>query len=163
MCCTIHIAYREMRYACIGYHAVLKHSIRSSAWTRTQHALPTRRADQMCPVATQQQLSLLAHGLGHGEYELVAPRRGDVGQRNACVAGCRLDEGGLSWRDESVALGLVDHRVRYSVLYTAWPSTCMVHVSWHCISGKSVKFMCSIAEYTVSRRRRLASAELGLE
>ena len=68
------------------------------------------------PKASSSHAALEAHGLGHGEDELVALDRGDKGQGDAGVAAGRLDEDGLAGRDFAGLLGGIDHGEADAVL-----------------------------------------------
>src|SRR5690606_27827195 len=60
--------------------------------------------------------ALHRHGLGHGEDELEALGRGHEGQRDAGVAGGRLDEHGVLV-DAAGLEGLLNHRETDAVLH----------------------------------------------
>ena len=67
-----------------------------------------RGQDQVGAEGGQHAAALDAHGFGHGQGELVAARRRDVGQRDAGIAAGRLDD--LHARLEHAALlGIPDH------------------------------------------------------
>ena len=71
------------------------------------------------PKALQQNAALQAHGVGHGEDQLVAFHRGNERQRDAGVAAGRLDQHGLAGLDFPGALGLVDHADADAVFHAA--------------------------------------------
>ena len=72
------------------------------------HALGARGQDQVRAEGGQHPAPLDAHGLGHGQGQLVAARRAHEGQRDAGVAAGRLDDldAGL---EHAALLGVPDH------------------------------------------------------
>ena len=82
------------------------------------HAFGGRGEDQLGAEQRQQRAPLQAHALGHGQDELVALGGRHERQRDAGVAGGRLDDGGLG-REDALALGGGDHGVADAVLHAA--------------------------------------------
>jgi len=56
------------------------------------HPLRARRQDKICPKGCQHAPPLDAHGLGHGQSQLVPARRGHVGQGYPRVPAGGLDD-----------------------------------------------------------------------
>ena len=67
----------------------------------------------------QQHAALQAHGVGHGEDQLVAFHRGHERQRDTGIAAGRLDQHRLAGLDFSRAFGFVDHADADAVLHAA--------------------------------------------
>ena len=71
-------------------------------------ALAAGRQDELSAVGSEQQASLLAHRVGHGERELVSPGGADKGERDAGVAAGRFEDDRVGL-DLARLLGGVDH------------------------------------------------------
>ena len=82
----------------------------SSSAVRTAPFMPSARRgkDQIRPEELQHLAPLQAHGLGHGEGQLVAPGRADEGQSDAGVAAGGLDHLGVGL-DQPFFLRVPDH------------------------------------------------------
>jgi hypothetical protein len=70
-------------------------------------------------VQAQQALALAAHALGQREDEVVALGRADERERDAGVAGGRLDDRGAAGLDAPLGLGGLEHRDADAVLDAA--------------------------------------------
>ena len=73
------------------------------------HAVGARGEDNFGAESKKQHAALEAHGLGHGEDELVALHRGDESQTDAGIAAGGLDEDGFAGVNFSLLLGGFDH------------------------------------------------------
>src|ERR1019366_4680121 len=81
------------------------------------HSAGTRRKDDFCAQSQQQHAPLQAHGLGHGEDELVAFHGGYKGESDSGVAAGGLDQNGFPGLNPSGTLGIGDHADANAVFY----------------------------------------------
>ena len=84
----------------------------------TRHPFGSRGEYQFGPQGFEQIATLEAHGLGHGEDEVVPPGRSHEGQPHAGVAARGFDEGGMRFQYAPL-FGIVDHREGYPVFHAA--------------------------------------------
>gem|GEM_PF-4387851 len=82
------------------------------------HALGALGEHQLCAVGLQNVSAFHAHGLGHGQDDAVALRRGDGRQADAGVAGGGLNDDGIGIQ-QALFLRVLDHRFRDTVLDAA--------------------------------------------
>ena len=80
------------------------------------HSLRRRRQDEFGAEQRQHLAPFDRHRFRHHQNQFVAARRGDESQRNAGIAGGRLDKHAASGRDLSLRLQSVDHRHADTIL-----------------------------------------------
>ncbi len=76
---------------------------------RRFHALRSGCENDFGAKGAQQNATLQAHGVGHGDDQPVAFHRGDERQADAGIAAGRLDQDGLAGVNITGLLGFVDH------------------------------------------------------
>ena len=82
---------------------------------RAVGALRARRVDDLGAVHLQQLGALRRHVVGHDDLQRIALARADHRERDAGVAGGRLEDG-LAGRDRAPLLGVLDQRARDAIL-----------------------------------------------
>ena len=100
----------------VGLFAVFLNEF-SCAGYRAWHTLRPRCQHNLCTQHTQQHAALDGHRFWHRQNELITLGGTDEGQRNAGVAGSRLDDD-AALPDLTIALGGFDHRLTDAILDT---------------------------------------------
>ena len=85
---------------------------------RPLHAVDAWREDDLGAIRGGKLPTLNAHGVGHGQHQMVAAGGGDKRQPDAGVAAGRLDDGATRQK-KTALLSVVNHRQRNPVLHAA--------------------------------------------
>ena len=108
------------------------------------HAVLARCELHRCAVGLYEVATLHAHGLGHGEDELVALHRRHQSQAHTCVAARRLDDGCAGLKD-AFRFGILDH------------GEC--HAVFHASAGVEIFHLCDDRRFKTLKCRKLPKFE----